>query len=821
MSIMKRQAITCGVIAFCLLNSSFGYSFSFDTSLLAGESRHSDLSQFLQDNNIPEGYQKLDVFVNGAWKGQYNLLFGTDKDDITIAAKDAARLGIDLKALSLADSERILLSDLVQGGAAQPDISNLSLNLSVPQAYVMRNESGYVDPSMWDKGISAITLGYNTNYYNSYTRHSSQNTDSFYSGFELGINLFGWQYRESSNFQAGSGRSSKWQNNTRYLKRSFASIKSDLLLGDFYSTGDLFDSVRMRGASLTSDMTMRPSSQHGFAPIIRGVAQTNALVKVFQNDYVVYQENVPPGAFVLDNIQPTGSAGDLQVVVQESDGTQQTFTVPFSAVPNMLKQGVYEYSLVVGQVKEHYLKQRPNLAQGSIRYGLNNLVTAYGGLTAAENYQSYLLGSGWNLPIGAVSFDITHSSAKLNYAKKRGQSYRVGYSKFVNSTATNFTLAAYRYSTSGYYSLADYLYAEDRFNDYKKRYDYGKDFDWSTVDLNTWDSIRSARPKNTFTINMNQRLSEGWGTVYLSGTQRDYWAEKDKTREYQLGYSNSIKGVNYSISASRVRNNQRKEEMRYYLSFNFPLTFFENRNYLSSNIQFNDSAYQQSSISLSGSALEDARLSYSISGTNSKGGNNMASVNANYRASMATVGASYSESSDFRQTGLSARGSVLAMPWTILTANEMGSTMAVVSAPGAKGMMVNSDKSIITNKQGLALVPYASPYRTNAIILSETNESEGADLVGNIENYVPYKGAVTLVNFETDQRQKYIIKAVKEDGSPLPFGAEVQDEKGSTVGYVGQASKLYVKSEHTNYLIVKIDETGCTLLFRTGSNICY
>ena len=28
-----------------------------------------------------------------------------------------------------------------------------------------------------------------------------------------------------------------------------------------------------------------------------------------------------------------------------------------------------------------------------------------------------------------------------------GQSYRVSYSKFIDTTATNFTLAAYRYST--------------------------------------------------------------------------------------------------------------------------------------------------------------------------------------------------------------------------------------------------------------------------------------------------------------------------------------------------------------------------------------
>ncbi|MEI9849500.1 fimbria/pilus outer membrane usher protein, partial [Enterobacter hormaechei] len=84
-------------------------------------------------------------------------------------------------------------------------------------------------------------------------------------------------------------------------------------------------------------------------PVVHGVARTNALVKVIQNGNVIYQENVPPGQFTLDSIQPTGSAGDLLVVVREADGSQQSFTVPFSAVPGMLKEGVSQYSVVAGK----------------------------------------------------------------------------------------------------------------------------------------------------------------------------------------------------------------------------------------------------------------------------------------------------------------------------------------------------------------------------------------------------------------------------------------------------------------------------------------
>ena len=109
------------------------------------------------------------------------------------------------------------------------------------------------------------------------------------------------------------------------------------------------------------------------------------------------------------------------------------------------------------------------------------------------------------------------------------------------------------------------------------------------------------------------------------------------------------------------------------------------------------------------------------------GGKNAASVNAAYRSNFATLGGSYSESSDYRQTGLSGRGSLVAYPWHVLASNETGTTMTIVDAPKAEGLMVNGDESIMTNRDGVALVPYATPYRKNAITLTETENSAGAE----------------------------------------------------------------------------------------------
>ncbi len=232
---------------------------------------------------------------------------------------------------------------------------------------------------------------------------------------------------------------------------------------------------------------MRPNSQQGFSPVVHGVARTNAPVKVIQNGNVIYQENVPPGQFTLDSIQPTGSAGDLLVVVREADGSQQSFTVPFSAVPGMLKEGVSQYSVVAGKVHQNTLDAEPAFMQATLRYGFNNLITGYTGTIISDNYRAGLVGTGWNLPFGAVSFDVTHAKTTLQDRTSSGQSYRVSYSKFIDTTATNFTPAAYRYSTKGYYSFSDALYSREgyqrlraQYDDYEDRFGVAPDMSLST-----------------------------------------------------------------------------------------------------------------------------------------------------------------------------------------------------------------------------------------------------------------------------------------------------------------------------------------------------
>ncbi|SQB21897.1 putative outer membrane usher protein [Citrobacter koseri] len=64
-------------------------------------------------------------------------------------------------------------------------------------------------------------------------------------------------------------------------------------------------------------------------------------------------------------------------------------------------------------------------------------------------------------------------------------------------------------------------------------------------------NARYMRQKNTFNINLSQSLGEELGSLYLSGTWRDYWNGHGTTKEYQLGYSNHVGAVSYTLSAQQ------------------------------------------------------------------------------------------------------------------------------------------------------------------------------------------------------------------------------------------------------------------------------
>ncbi|WP_438334591.1 fimbrial biogenesis outer membrane usher protein [Edwardsiella tarda] len=777
---------------------------TFDTRFLRGNAKGSQLRHITLAANTPyPGDYQLDVLVNGEWRGQYTLTVSPHTDDTCLSSAQLHRLGV-MPPTPPFDAHCITLRQALQGGRYHFDISQLQLHLTIPQAFVINKEKGYITPESWDRGINAFFTSYNANYYYSDYRGNGHQR-SVYLNLNSGLNLLDWQLRAATSYNQRDSQSGDWDSNSAYLQRSFAPINGVLRLGDMYSASDLFVGVRFRGVRLFSDLRMLPNSKQNFTPWVRGVAQSNALVSVEQNGVIVYRQEVPPGPFSIEDLQLVGGGGDLNVSVQEADGRINRFIVPYASLPNMLQPGVGKYDLAAGQTHLNDINDQRGLVQGSYQYGLNNLLTLYGGAQASQGYHALLLGSGLNTALGAFSLDITQSTSRLHDRDTQyGQSYQLAYNKYLPASATHFSLAAYRYSSRHYRTLSDHLYLNDR------RVHPGNE-----TDDDDYDPGR----KSNLALNLNQTLPEGWGTLFLSGTWRNYWGSNARRQDYQVSYSNSWQQLSYTLAASQSYDAGLNSDRRVYLYFTLPFNDdAEPRRalYLSNATTVDRHGYQSNTTTLSGDAGKWQQLNYGLNLSNQRQDRLTAlGGNLSYKARSAILNASYSQSRDYRQISAGIGGGIVAYRGGVLFSHALTDTMAIVDAPGLRDASVNGYGYHITNGAGQALYAALTPYRENSLRLTPAAHDDSVELKGNIQKRVPYEGAIVLAHFDTDQRQSFYLKARRSDGKPLNFGYPVSDEAGESIGVVGQGGMIYLRSNTLpERLVVPLDAqagTHCTL----------
>lgn len=163
---------------------------------------------------------------------------------------------------------------------------------------------------------------------------------------------------------------------------------------------------------------MLPNSQQGYAPEIRGIALTNATVEVRQNGNLLYQTFVPPGEFVINDLYPTTTSGDLEITVKEQDGTERTYYQAYASPPISIRKDQFKYSATLGKYGTHnstnQSSDRQKFLQTEFLYGLLNNTSIYGGLIVADHYHSGMVGVGQGLgDFGALSFDVTYAKTEF------------------------------------------------------------------------------------------------------------------------------------------------------------------------------------------------------------------------------------------------------------------------------------------------------------------------------------------------------------------------------------------------------------------------
>ncbi|WP_158682290.1 fimbria/pilus outer membrane usher protein, partial [Cronobacter sakazakii] len=125
-----------------------------------------------------------------------------------------------------------------------------------------------------------------------------------YANLRPGINLGPWRLRNYSTWRQSDDNQETekaFSSVYTYAQRDIVSLKGALTLGQSSSPADVFDSIPFTGAQLASDDDMLPDGLRGYAPVVHGIARSNAQVIIRQNGYVISQNNVAPGAFEIND----------------------------------------------------------------------------------------------------------------------------------------------------------------------------------------------------------------------------------------------------------------------------------------------------------------------------------------------------------------------------------------------------------------------------------------------------------------------------------------------------------------------------------------
>ena len=750
-----------------------------------------DLAAFEAGSQAPGTYH-VDVMLDNELVDTRDIEFKTSgapndegKLEPCLTVEQLKEWGVktDLFPALAVDNERCANLHAIPSGSTEFQFGAQRLLISIPQAAISRQARGYVPPEQWDDGITAALLNYSLSGANNRSRNGSSDTSNTqYANLRPGINIGPWRLRNYTTWSRDEDGKDKWDSVYTYAQRAIVPLKAQMTLGDSTAPADVFDSMPFRGAQLASDDDMQPDSLKGYAPVVRGIARTNAQVIVRQNGYEIYQTYVAPGAFEITDMYPTGGAGDLQVTIKEADGSIQQFTVPFASLPVLQREGRFKYAVTGGQYRSYNSSvDKTPFAQITGIYGLPYGLTAYGGGQTSSHYQSVAAGMGKNMgDLGAVSVDVIQAwSTPQNLPSDSGQSWRARYSKNFVETGTNFAIAGYRYSTKGFYGMQEVL---DSYGD---------------------NGVMQNRRRNRMELTMNQSLGGSLGSIMVSAVREDYWNSGRAMESWSLGYNNFWNGISYGLTYTSTRNgtpgtygNPTSYDKDRMVAFNIsvPLDKFLPQTWANYSVNNSKNSGTTHTVGINGTALDNNALNWNVQqGYGSDNVGYSGNVNGDYKGTYAEVTAGYSYDQNSERLNYGIQGGVIAHADGVTLSQPLGETNVLVKVPGAKGLTVRNQTGAKTDYRGYTTVNNVNVYRKNDIVIDPESMSDDVELDLTTRTVVPTRGAVVRAEYTANVGQRALFTLLRGNGKPVPFGAIVSVGGIKNSGFiVGDNGQVYL-----------------------------
>ncbi|HEI8864691.1 TPA: fimbria/pilus outer membrane usher protein [Serratia odorifera] len=785
----KKLLAVCISLPFCKSDPVEAVT-EFNTDVLdVNERSRIDLSNFANDGYVLPGDYLLDVKINNTILNQRTIRYLSDPQ-----SKNDSRLClppdlIKMMALKKEASDKVSYwhnrqcADIsgIEGASVSNRIGQGVLQVTVPQAWMKYSDPNWIPPEQWDQGIPGLLLDYNVTgqigkRYGHGETHSSYNSLSSYG--TLGANAGAWRLR--ADYQAYSARNRlqdkggfTW--NQIYGFRPMPEQGARLAAGELFLDSSVFSNFRMTGINLRSDERMLPPSLQGYAPEVRGVANSNAKVSILQEGRVLYETTVPAGPFVIQDLS-NAVRGKLQVRIEEENGRISNFEVNTASVPYLTRPGQIRYNAALGMPSNlNHRVYGQGVAMTDFSWGLNNTWSLYGGAMLAGNYNALNAGAGVNLnSLGAMSLDVTQSRAKLPGRRTdNGMSLKLQYAKRFDRYNSQITFAGYRFSQRKYMDMSQYLDVRygDKFDDYGRR---EKQSYTLTANKTFWVN----EPAKTF-------------TAYLSYNHQEYWNSNTRQR-MDLSLSKMVnlgamKDISVSLSAYQSKYN-RVDDYGGALNISLP---FGNGRRGGYNLQMAERSITQTA---SYSDYSDPNNNWQLTAGANQRGKAVASGVYTHESPYASLGlsSSYQQDSYTSLSGTLRGGMTATARGAALHRNGFsGGSRIMVSAGDIAGVPIDGGQ-VVTNRFGVAVVPDVSSYYDTTTRIDVNNLADDVEATRAVVQGTLTEGAIGYRSFGVVQGAKMFAALRTVDGMAPPFGAVVMNGNGREVSVVNDDGSVYL-----------------------------
>ncbi|EAB9748576.1 TPA: outer membrane usher protein [Salmonella enterica subsp. enterica serovar Ball] len=799
-----RLKILAAIVG-CLLISAPENSYAedaiqFNTDFLDVKDGASlDLNRFSRKNYVMPGKYTLQVMVNGSQILQertleYSALLAGDEDTYPCLPPDVVAL-LGLKPefaaqLRWTKAEQCLLPGQIEGLEMQTTLSNSTLTVVIPQAYLQYVDQDWEPPSRWDEGIPGVIFDYNVN---SQWRHPEHNEGDEYDisgNGTVGANLGPWRLR--ADWQASyvhhqandsgdevydnsASTQRQWDWNRYYAWRAIPALQAQLMLGESTLESDVFDSFNYVGASLITDDQMLPPNLRGYAPDITGVARSNAKVTVTQKGRVVHESQVPAGPFRIQGLSDSIS-GDLHVRIEEQNGQVQEYDVSTASIPFLTRPGQIRYKATTGRPQTWDHKMEGDFfSVGELSWGVADGWSLYGGGTGSQDYQSLAIGVGRDMAaLGALSFDLTHSRANLpegsDYGEgvTNGNSFRASFSKDFDDLDSRLTFAGYRFSEDNFITMDEFIDADRESG-----------------------SGRSGHDKAMYTLTYSQNFVNINVNAYINLTHRSYWNRASED-SYNLSVSHffdlgDVRSISLTLNGFRNEYDNNTDD-GVYVSLSIP--WGSDRT-----LSYNGSWGGSNSNQVGYYERIDERNNYQVN-VGRGSGKEMANGYYRYQSSLADidVSANYQEG-DSVSGGLSMQGgaTLTAHGGALHRVGVVGGSRLLVDVGDESGIPVSSYGSpVYTNIFGKAVLIDVNDYDRNQVKIDITHLPDNAEAMSSVTQATLTEGAIGYRRMEVLTGQKAVATLRLADGEAPPFGAEVKNSHQQTIGMLDDSGNVYL-----------------------------